>query len=293
MESNLFGACEESSAWTHSPKVLLIEDNPGDVALFKHYLESASFRQIELKNVASVAEAEKLLGAESFDSVILDLHLPDAEGVEALRRIRQFRQDLPVIILSGNLDTTTATDVIVAGADSYYNKEMVPIDSLLLSLKLSIDRSKNSMNSHDSGVDEETGLFNQYGFQNVVEEAFNAACTSDSDLCLLWVSVKTDESRVPSMDVIRGVASRIEKSVRRSDFIARLKPSDFLIAMPGVGPDSRDQIRGRLLQKLSAEVNTKISIQIGCAFLDPASSTLTTLMVGAKNEAIKAKPDHA
>ncbi|MCU0721143.1 MAG: response regulator [Pirellula sp.] len=275
------------------PKVLLIEDNPGDVALFKHYLGKAGVKQIELKNVASVAEAEKLLSAESFDSIILDLRLPDADGVEALRRIRRFRHDIPVIILSGNLDTTMACDVIDAGADSYYNKETVPIDSLLLSLKLSIDRSKNSMNSHDNGVDEETGLFNQYGFQNVVEEAFNAACASDSEMCLVWVSMKTDEIQASSVELIKGVASRIEKSVRSSDYIARLKPSDFLIALPGVGPERREQIRNRLFLELNDEVGSRISFQIGCACLDPTSSTLTTLMVQAKNNAGMANPDHA
>lgn len=289
MESNCFGTCEESSTWSHSPKVLLIEDNPGDVALFRHYLGSAGVSKIELKNVASVAEAEELLGLESFDSIILDLRLPDADGIEALRRIRRFRQDTPVIILSGNLDHSMASDVIDAGADSYYNKETVPIDSLLLSLKLSIDRSKNSMNTHDNGVDEDTGLFNQFGFQNVVEEAFHSACASDSDMCLLWINMRTNESNVTSMDVIKGVASRIEKSVRSSDFIARLKPSDFLIALPGVGANRRDLIRNRLMHALAEEVGSEVSIQIGCACLDPSSSTLTTLIVQAKNDASVAK----
>lgn len=292
MESNCFGTCEEPSAWTHSPKVLLVEDNPGDVALFKHYLGSAGVKQIEIKNVASVAEAERLLGAECFDSIILDLRLPDADGVEALRRIRRFRQDIPVIILSGNLDTTMASDVIDAGADSYYNKETVAVDSLLLSLKLSIDRSKNSMNSHDNGVDEETGLFNQYGFQNVVEEAFHAACSSESDMCLLWINMKMITTRVPSAEEIKCVASRIEKSVRSSDYIARLQPADFLIALPGVGPDKRDQIQKRLFHELSKEMGSEIAIQIGCACLDPNCSTLTTLIVQAKNDAGLVKPGH-
>jgi CheY-like chemotaxis protein len=292
MESNSFGTCEEPSAWTHMSKVLLIEDNPGDVALFKHYLGSAGFRQIELKNVGSVAEAETILGVESFDCIILDLRLPDADGVEALRRIRRFRQDVPVIILSGHIDKTMASDVIDAGADSFYNKETVPVDSLLLSLKLSIERSKNSMNSHDNGVDEETGLFNQCGFQNVVEEAFYAACASESEMCLLWINIKMAEPHAPSMELITQVASRIEQSVRSSDFIARLKPFDFLIALPGVGPDRREQIRSRLLHVLSNEVSSKATIEIGCACLDPNCSTLTTLMVQAKNDAGLAKPRH-
>jgi CheY-like chemotaxis protein len=292
MESNCFGACVEPTAWTQPSKILLIEDNPGDVALFKHYLGSAGDDQLELKNVASVAAAEQLLGTEHFDSIILDLRLPDADGIEALRRIRRFSQDIPVIILSGNVDKSMVSDVIGAGADSFYNKETVPIESLLLSLKLSIERSRNSKNGHDSGVDEATGLFNQYGFQNVAEEAFHSACTSDSDMCLFWINMRMDDARVPTLEEVKCVASRLEKSVRSSDFIARLQPSDFLVALPGVGPEKRDHVRNRLLHELSKEVGSEIAIQIGCACLDPNYSTLTTLIVQARNDSGSVKPDH-
>lgn len=292
MESNCFGTREEPTLGMKSSKILLIEDNPGDVALFKHYLGSAGFEQVELKNVASIAEAEQLLGTEYFDSIILDLRLPDADGIETLRRLRRFQQDTPVIILSGNIDKSMASDAIDAGADSFYNKEAVQIESLLLSLKLSIDRSRNSMNTHDSGVDDATGLFNQYGFQNVAEEAFHLACTSDSDMCLLWVSMRTEDARVPSLEEIKNVAARLEKSVRNTDYIARLQPSDFLIALVGVGPDNRDHIRSRLLHELSKEIGSDIAIHIGCACLDPNFSTLTTLIVQARNDAGLVKSDH-
>lgn len=293
MESNSFGACEEPAAWTNSSRILLIEDNPGDVALFRHYLGSAGAEHIELKNAASLAEAEQLLDTEVFDSIILDLRLPDADGIEALRKIRRFRKDIPVIILSGNIDRSMASDVIDAGADSFYNKETVPIESLLLSLKLSIDRSRNSTNTHDSGVDEVTGLFNQFGFQNVVDEAFQSACTSESELCLFWVSMGMGDSYTPTVDDIKSVAARLEKSVRSSDFIARLQPSDFLVALPGVGSEKRDQIRSRLLHELSKEVGSEIVIRIGCACLDPNYSTLTTLIVQARNDAGAVRTGHS
>ncbi|MFN7289997.1 MAG: hypothetical protein ACK5T6_05380, partial [Pirellula sp.] len=83
-----------------------------------------------------------------------------------------------------------------------------------------------------------------------------------------------------------------EKSVRSSDYIARLIPSDFVIALPGVGPDSREQIRSRLLHVLSNKVSSQITIQIGCACLEPSCSTLTTLMVQAKNDAGLGNPRH-
>ncbi len=98
---------------------------------------------------------------------------------------------------------------------------------------------------------------------------------------------------VTSMDVIKGVASRIEKSVRSSDFIARLKPSDFLIALPGVGANRRDLIRNRLMHALAEEVGSEVSIQIGCACLDPSSSTLTTLIVQPKMMPVSRRRDVA
>ena len=293
MDSNFLGAWNEIGTESGAPRVLLIEDNPGDVALFKHYLGGDVIRQIELRTAGSLHEAEKLLATEPVDAIILDLRLPDADGVEAIKRIRSFRPDAPLIILSGNLDHSMTSNVVDAGADSFYSKDKVPIDSLLLSLKLSIDRSKSQMSTGDNGVDHDTGLFNQYGFQNVVEEAFRSACTSDSELCLLWVNVSLVGDRLCSTDAVKEVASMIEKSIRSTDYIARFNHSDFLIALPGVGQAQGERVRERIQSELERDIDSDRSISIGCACLEPSISTLTTLIVQAKTNANQPKPERS
>ncbi|XZE20905.1 response regulator [Pirellulaceae bacterium SH449] len=268
-------------------KVLLIEDNPGDVALVKHYLSGGAQQEIDIVNVASIAEAESLLANKSFDSIILDLRLPDANGLEAIQKIREYASDIPIIILSGTLDHAITPELVGAGVDSFHRKESISADSLAWSLKLAIDRSKGLMNSSDTGVDEETGLFSQFGFQNVADEAFNAADASDSNLCVIWLTVRsTKETGLPA-DSIKRIAKLIEESVRSSDFLGRIEASSFVIAMPGVGSENSEGVCKRLIYKLGGMQQEHLGVDIGLAFLEPNVSTLSTLIVNAKS---KAKP---
>lgn len=267
-------------------KVLLIEDNPGDVALVKHYLSGGVPEEIDIVNAGSIAEAESLLASRSFDSIILDLRLPDAKGLEAIQKLREYAIDTPVIILSGTLDQAITPELVGAGVDSYHRKEAISADSLVWSLKLAIDRSKGLMNCSDTGVDEETGLFSQFGFQNVADEAFKAACASDSNLSVIWLTVRSNKNTVLAADSLKGIAKRIEESVRSSDFLGRIEPSSFLIAMPGVGSENGEGVCKRLVSKLAGMQEEDLGLEIGIAFLEPNVSTLSTLIVSAKSKAM-------
>jgi DNA-binding response OmpR family regulator len=268
-------------------KVLLIEDNPGDVALLKYYVNEGGLEKVSLSHASTVAEAERFLSSQTFDSIVLDLRLPDAQGVESIERIRQLANDVPIIILSGTLDPTITPELAGAGVDSYHRKEAVSADSLVWSIKLAIDRSKGLMNSNDTGVDEETGLFSQFGFQNVAEEAFRTACASDSEFCVIWLSAEPVQNDVPIAESIKVIAKVIEASVRSSDFIARVESQSFLIALPGVGRKVGDQVCDRLVRKLRGCLHSELGLKIGTAFLEPTVPTLSTLIVSARS---KAKP---
>ena len=67
-------------------KILLVEDSPGDVRLIHESLKSTSHGEFALTHAERLAEALQRLDAEPFDAVLLDLSLPDAEGLEAVRQ---------------------------------------------------------------------------------------------------------------------------------------------------------------------------------------------------------------
>ncbi|WP_114418606.1 diguanylate cyclase domain-containing protein [Marinospirillum perlucidum] len=106
------------------PRVLVIEDEPGDAQLVRLQLQEKDREAFAVEMVASLEEAASLLRDQSFhpDVILLDLNLPDSTGPDTVKRCRQLAPDVPVIVLTG-LDDHQATEVAIeAGAEDYLSK---------------------------------------------------------------------------------------------------------------------------------------------------------------------------
>ena len=66
-------------------RVLLVEDNPGDVGLFQEMIDTPGVRTIELTHAGCMSDLRQRLAADLVDVVMLDIGLPDAQGMEAVR----------------------------------------------------------------------------------------------------------------------------------------------------------------------------------------------------------------
>src|SRR5580704_11986536 len=80
--------------------LLLIEDNSGDARLFRETFKEQDSRNTELTHVKSMSEAEKHLAAHEVDIIILDLGLPDAQGLTAVRRAHAAAPRVPLVVLT-------------------------------------------------------------------------------------------------------------------------------------------------------------------------------------------------
>jgi two-component system, OmpR family, KDP operon response regulator KdpE len=103
---------------TGSPRILIVDDEPPIRKLLRMGLVSQGYEVLEAADansaVAQLAEKPAL--------VILDLGLPDLDGLELLRRIRQRRSDLPVVVLSSRADEAGKVAALDLGADDYVTK---------------------------------------------------------------------------------------------------------------------------------------------------------------------------
>src|ERR1700678_4031955 len=82
-------------------KALLIEDNAGDAGLLRKMLEDEGSHSAELIPVSTMAEAEARLAENVVDIILLDLELPDTQGLESIRRTRAAAPSLPLVVLTG------------------------------------------------------------------------------------------------------------------------------------------------------------------------------------------------
>lgn len=100
---------------------LLIEDNPTDVLLLDAMATGARVR-LKLLHAERLEDGLALLRNAPFDVVLLDLSLPDAQGVETVSRTYATRRDVPIVILTGMDDERLAIQAMQAGAQDYLVK---------------------------------------------------------------------------------------------------------------------------------------------------------------------------
>jgi len=99
-------------------KVLVVDDEPPIRKLLRMGLGTQGYQTIDAANATAALD----LLAEKPDLVILDLGLPDMQGLELLRQIRAQRDDLPIVVLSSRGDEVTKVEALDLGADDYVTK---------------------------------------------------------------------------------------------------------------------------------------------------------------------------
>ena len=123
-------------------KVLLVEDNTEHAELLERLLGFSEYPTFAVATAASLAAGfEKLRGWEP-DIVLLDLSLPDSDGVETFRRMNAGAPAVPIVILSGISDVTLAIEMVQEGAQDYLVKGHVDTHLLLRSIQYAIERKR-------------------------------------------------------------------------------------------------------------------------------------------------------
>src|SRR5690348_16472163 len=102
--------------------VLVVEDEASIASFVAAYLKNAGYT---VRTTASGTEALKLVEAEKPALVVLDLMLPDIDGVEVCKRIRQ-NSDLPVLMLTARDEDVDKIIGLEVGADDYMTKPFNP-----------------------------------------------------------------------------------------------------------------------------------------------------------------------
>lgn len=107
-------------------EVLLVEDQPGDARLVELALAGEPAGEFVLRRAARISEALALLGQRHADVILLDLGLPDSQGFEGLRTIRDADPRTAVVVLSGTEDPDLVGKAVGEGAEEYEVKGLYP-----------------------------------------------------------------------------------------------------------------------------------------------------------------------
>jgi signal transduction histidine kinase len=123
-------------------QVLLVEDNAGDVRLLREMFSTETADDFELTHFLRMSDAVVHLAKGGVDIALLDLGLPDAHGLETLRRARAVAPDVPVIVLTGLDDEALAAEAMKEGAQDYLIKGQIENRALPRALRHAIERHR-------------------------------------------------------------------------------------------------------------------------------------------------------
>jgi len=123
--------------------VLLVEDNPGDARLIETYLGNGNHERFSLLCVSRVSEALQAIEEIAPDAILLDLGLPDSQGIETLDRVAACCDGTPVIVLTGLDDEELALKAIRRGAQDYLPKGGFDERLLVRTVRYAVERARS------------------------------------------------------------------------------------------------------------------------------------------------------
>ena len=120
-------------------KVLLVDDEEQFLDALSQRLET---RGLKVQAVTSGEDAIKKVADHNFDAIIVDLAMPGIDGIETLKRIKEIRPDLEIIMLTGHATVKSGIEAMKLGADDFLEK---PVDLNVLMEKIGEAKNKRML----------------------------------------------------------------------------------------------------------------------------------------------------
>jgi PAS domain S-box-containing protein len=123
-------------------KLLVVEDNPGDFLIIEQMLNTAANGQFSIVHSVDLHSTTEFLKIHPFDLVLLDLMLPDSEGLDTFFKVKEVAVNQPILILSGVKDAELAFNAVKNGAQDYLMKGDFDDKWLVKSIQYAIERHR-------------------------------------------------------------------------------------------------------------------------------------------------------
>jgi two-component system, cell cycle sensor histidine kinase and response regulator CckA len=130
--------------------ILLIEDNLAEARFLQETLKGGLLKRFNLVHVVRLGDALQQVNQQSFDAILLDLTLPDSQGLVSLDAIAHHAPNLPIVVLTNTNDDFLALEAVRQGAQDYLVKRHVNGEVLVRSLQYAIERKQVSKALQDA-----------------------------------------------------------------------------------------------------------------------------------------------
>ncbi|MEE8278933.1 MAG: diguanylate cyclase, partial [Thermoanaerobaculia bacterium] len=202
--------------------VLLIEDNPDDARLVELYLDRAEHEDFLLERADRLAGGIRRLLRGGIAVVLLDLRLPDSQGLQTFERVYAQAPEVPIVVMTGIDDAQLALRAVRDGAQDYLVKRDVDTNLLVRSIRYAIERKRYEEKLRES------------------EERYSLAVSGANDGVWDW-NIESDEIYFsPRWKEMLGYGPE-ELQARPDEWFSRVHPDD----LDQLRKDINDHLAGR------------------------------------------------
>ena len=261
-------------------KVLLVEPDSDGLSGVGETISRLSGGPIDLERAGHLTSALQRLSQGGIDLILLDLSLPDSQGLVTFERTHAFAPEVPIVVLTEVEDEDVGLGTVRGGAQDYLIKGKVGPDLLQRSIRYAVERHRlTSALRSLSLIDDLTGLYNRWGFDDLGEHHLRLAKRTGRSVLLFYLDV----DRLKTINDTLGhhvgdralgrVADTLRDTFRQSDIIARVEGDEFAVmALEASEPGMKD-----LLLRLRERVNEfnlrrreafALSVSVGTARFD-------------------------
>jgi diguanylate cyclase (GGDEF)-like protein len=289
---------EQSSAI----RVLLVEDNGRQATLIREMLRSTWTEGLVITHVERLGDATQELLDHGSSCVLLDLTLPDGDGLLALEHVRTAAPDAPVIVLGEQQDEGIALQAVQRGAQDCLVKSEINPALLRRSVKLAIERKRSEVQlAHQALHDPLTGLPNRALFLDRLGVALDRARRTSASVAVLFLDVDNFKEINDTLghaagdELLVGLAHRLRAMLRPMDTVARFAGDEFTFLFEDLESEREvvliaeriSRAAGVPLMLEGREAN--ITVSIGIAMVGDPTATPETMIREADVAMYRAK----
>ena len=303
---------EDDRAQPQSLTIMIIDDSASERVQLSAKLKQLGHQVTE--HVGGEHALAYLSGSHSaIDLIILDVNMPDINGFDTARKIRQLEELqseewCPIIFLSGNPDSEMISEGIKAGGDDYLVK---PVDTTVMVAKISAMQRIATMRqrliaaNHQLSVlahtDELTQLPNRRSFLDVLKSEMARAKRYKSNLSIAYMdldhfkNINDTYGHETGDIVLQATANILFKNLRSEDSIGRIGGEEFAICLPGANaknslePCERYRILIENLEIVTPSETISVTASFGLTDIDSATDNSSSIMARADEALYQAK----
>ena len=233
--------------------ILLIEDDPDNIAVIQKRLMPQSGFSFKIESVTTLKTGLRKLDQKEFDIILLDLALPDSQGLETFDQIHAHASKTPIVILTGNANHPVALEAIHRGAQDYLIKGSFDGEILARTLSYAIERHEiqsklvsatpdlqtaNARLAMLTLLDPLTELYNRRGLQHVLSREIHRSQREGMTPVVLLIDLDDFKRINDSLGhavgdvILKEVAQRIQASLRGADYVGRIGGDEFMVLLP-------------------------------------------------------------